>query len=388
MEVLRVPPYPISTKWDVPDANAPYIFEVEDLVDHSIEQTTLTSDANKQVTYIIPRAKAQYDRDFAVKIYDTDLYGEIVTESNLTIYRPYVDPNLLGTTAQEIYEYQEYEIIARSIIDTCLQEGSGTGGAFYNHKLVVQRTGEGNDYFPVWHPVNRVLKVYENNVLVYDAENSPIGISIQNVDVTNNIVTLTTTITHGFQAGQSISISGVSPTKFNGTFTIIETPTATTFTLDNTYVGATDNEAITTRGGVESVWAYQYKPSLDNSAIMRMEFGEYNRMEQTPVNILSGVGDIGYYGFYPIAFPKGYDYIFIVDAGFKAVPPDVELAIKMLIEDIKCGKNDYYNRFVTEYSTDSFDVKFAPQFLEGTGNMIVDKILSNYKGTLIKPGLL
>jgi hypothetical protein len=26
--------------------------------------------------------------------------------------------------------------------------------------------------------------------------------------------------------------------------------------------------------------------------------------------------------------------------------------------------------------------------LEGTGNMIVDKILGNYKGTLIKPGLL
>jgi hypothetical protein len=111
-------------------------------------------------------------------------------------------------------------------------------------------------------------------------------------------------------------------------------------------------------------------------------------MEQTPLNLQPGVGDIGFYGYYPIAFPRGYDYIFIVDAGFKAVPPDVEIAIKMLIEDIKCGKNDYYNRFITEYSTDQFDIKFAPQFLEGTGNMIVDKILSNYKGTLIKPGLL
>ena len=60
----------------------------------------------------------------------------------------------------------------------------------------------------------------------------------------------------------------------------------------------------------------------------------------------------------------------------------------MLIEDIKCGNNDYYNRFIMEYKTDQFDLKFAPQFLEGTGNMIVDKILSNYKGTLIKPGLL
>ena len=388
MEVLRVPPYPISTTWDVPAANATYIFEVEDLVDHSIERTTLTSSSGKKLTYVIPRAKAQYDRDFAVKIYETDIYGEIVTESNLTIYRPYVDPNMLATTTADIAAYKEYEIIARSIIDTYLQEGSGTGGAFYNHKLIIQRTGEGNDYFPVWHPVNRVLKVYENNVLVYDAENTPNGIAIQNVDVTSGVLTLTTTISHGFLTGQTVTISGVTPTKFNGTFTITGVPTSTTFTLDNTSIGATDNEAITARGGVESVWAYQYRPSLDNSAILRMEFGEYNRMEQTPLNLPSGTGDIGFYGYYPIVFPRGYDYIFIVDAGFKAVPPDVEIAIKMLIEDIKCGNNEYYNRFITEYSTDQFDLKFAPQFLEGTGNMIVDKILSNYKGTLIKPGLL
>ena len=388
MEVLRVPPYPISTSWTVPDANSSYIFEVEDLVDHSIERTELTSDGSSKLTYTIPRAKAQYDREFAVKIYDTDLYGEIVLESNLTVYRPYVDPNLLATTTQDIAEYKQYEIIARSIIDTYLQEGSGTGGAFYNHKLIIQRTGEGNDYFPVWHPVNRVLKVYENNVLVYDAENTPIGISLQNVDVTSGVLTLTTTISHGFQVGQIVTISGVSPEKFNGTFYVTAVPTSTTFSVDNTDIAATDNEAITSRGGVESIWEYTYKPTLDNSAIMRVQDGIYNRMEQSPLTLPPGIGDLGFYGYYPIAFPRGYDYIFIVDAGFKAVPPDVEIAIKMLIEDIKCGNNDYYNRFVTQYSTDQFDIKFAPQFLEGTGNMIVDKILSNYKGTLIKPGLL
>lgn len=388
MEVLRVPPYPISTYWDVPSANAVYVFEVEDMVDHFIERTTLTSSAGKKLTYIIPRTKAQFDRDFSVKIYETDIYGEIILEDNLTIYRPYVNPNTLATTAQDILDYKKYEITARSIIDTFLGEGSGTGGAFYNHKLVIQKTGEGNDYFPVWHPINRVLKVYENNVLVYDAENIPIGIAIQNVVVSDSSLTLSTTISHGFQTGQTVLIAGVTPTKFNGTFTITAISSATTFTIDNTYVSALNNETITTRGGVESVWTYQYKPTLDNSAIARMEFGEYNRMEQTPVNVLSGIGDIGFYGFYPIAFPKGYDYIIIADVGFKAIPADVEIAVKMLIEDIKCGNNDYYNKFVTEFSTDSFDVKFAPQFLEGTGNMIVDKILNNYKGTLIKPGLL
>jgi len=388
MEVLRVPPYPISTIWDVPTANAAYIFEVEDLVDHSIERISLTSSATKKLTYIIPRAKAQFDRDFAVKIYETDIYGEIVLEDNLTIYRPYVNPNNLATTTQDILDYQKYEITARSIIDTYLQEGSGTGGAFYNHKLIIQRTGEGNDYFPVWHPINRVLKVYENNVLVYDAENIPIAISNQNVNVTGSVLTLSTNISHGFQTEQKITISGVTPTKFNGTFTITGTPTITTFTVDNSIIAATNNETITARGGVQSIWDYTYQPTLDNSAIMQTQIDLYNRTEQTPLNLPGAIGDIGFYGYYPIAFPKGYDYIFIIDAGYKAIPPDVEIATKMLIEDIKCGNNDYYNRFVTEYSTDQFDIKFAPQFLEGTGNMIVDKILNNYKGNLIKPGLL
>jgi hypothetical protein len=60
----------------------------------------------------------------------------------------------------------------------------------------------------------------------------------------------------------------------------------------------------------------------------------------------------------------------------------------MLIDDLKCGRNDYYNRFVTQYSTDQFDIKFSAQMLEGTGNMVVDKILNGYKGSVIKPGLI
>lgn len=386
MEVLRVPPYPITTTWDVPDANHIYVFQVEDMVDHSIENTILTSTSNSQVNYVVPRSKAQFDRDFAVKIYDLDLYGEVVLESNLTIYRPYVDPNLLGTTVQEIYEYKEYEIIARSIIDTYLLEGSGNGGAFYNHKLILQRTGEGNDYFPVWHPVNRVLKVYENNVLVYDAENSPVGLALQTVDVVDNIVTLTTVNTHGFLSGQTVMISGVTPDTFNGLFTVIDVPTATTLTLKNTNVA--DGDEIITRGSIESVWEHNYKPTLDNSAIYRVETDVYDRAQNMPPRIPTAAGDLGYYGYTNIAFPQGWDYTFILDAGFKAVPPDVEIATKMLIEDIKCGNNDYWKRFVQEYDTDQFTIKYAPQFLEGTGNMIVDKILSNYKGTLIKPGIL
>jgi len=317
MEVLRVPPYPITTTWDVPAANAIYTVYVEDLVDHSFETSIVTSNANSQIQYILPRAKVQFDRDFLFRVHEVNISGEIVIESNLTVYRPYVDPNMLGTTATEIAEYKELEIVARSIIDTYLQEGSATGGAFYNHKLIIQQIGQGTDYFPLWHNTNRVLKVYENNVLVYDYD-------------------------------------------------------------------------------TKADWAFQYAVTLDNTSVYRfptseltIAASEYNRLEYNPTRLPPAIGDLGFYGGgYGVAFPRGYDYVIIVDAGYKAIPPDVELAAKYLIEDIKCGNNDYWKRFITQYSTDQFNVKFAPQFLEGTGNIIVDKILSNYKGNLLKPGII
>ena len=96
----------------------------------------------------------------------------------------------------------------------------------------------------------------------------------------------------------------------------------------------------------------------------------------------------GFFGNVGAAFPSGFDYTFILDAGYKIVPSDVQKATQMLIVDIQNNANDYYRRFVSEYSTDQFDLKCAPQFLRGTGNNIVDKILDNYKGNVINPGLV
>jgi hypothetical protein len=309
MEILRVPPYPITTTWTVPEANHAYLIYVEDVVDHSVETVEVTSSSQSTVEYILPRSKVEFDRDFALKIYDTDLLGDIVTESNLTVYRPYVDPNTLGSTPTEVEDYKKWEIIARSIMDAYLGNDSATGEGFYNHKLIVQGVGDGADYFPIWHNPKRVLKVYENNVLVYDYDTR--------VD-----------------------------------------------------------------------WEQQYIISPNNASIMRFLTGTYNRFESTPVSLPVATGDLQYYGHGGMSFPRGYDYVFVLDVGYKAVPPDIEIAAKMLIEDLKCGNNDYYKRFVTAYSTDQFDIKFAPQFLGGTGNNIVDKILNGYKGNVFKPGII
>jgi hypothetical protein len=309
MEVLRLPPYPITTTWDVPEADHTYVIYVEDVVDHSFETTEVTSSEGSKIEYVLPRSKVQFDRDFVFRVYDTDIDGEIVIDSNLTVYRPYVDPATLGTTASEIAEYKRLEIVARAMMDAYIGNDSATGEGFYNHKQVIMQVGQGTDYFPVWHNVKRVLKAYENNVLVYDYD-----------------------------------------------------------TKDD--------------------WDYQYAITLDNSAIYRGETGTFNRLEQNPARLPIGAGDLGYYGRKGAAFPKGYDYTFILDVGYKAVPPDVEQAAIMLIDDLKCGRNEYWKRFVTQYNTDQFDIKFAPAFLGGTGNLMVDRILDNYKGNVFKPGIL
>lgn len=309
MEVLRVPPYPIVTTWDVPEANADYTIYVEDVVDHSYETEEVTSDGNSQITYTLPRSKVQFDRDFVFRVYDTDLNGEIVIDSNLTVYRPYVDPNMLGTTASEIAEYKRWEIIARSIIDSYLGNDSATGEGFYNHKLIIQGIGDGTDYFPIWHNPKKILRVYENNVLVFDADTA-------------------------------------------------------------------------------SDWESQYVIAPNNSAIMRVYTGLYNRSESTPARLPVATGDIAWMGRAAMSFPKGFDYTFVLDVGYKAVPPDIEIATTMLIEDLKCGNNEYFKRFVSQYKTDQFDIKYAKEYLGGTGNNVVDKILNGYKGSVFKPGII
>jgi hypothetical protein len=302
MEVMRVPPYPITTTWTLPIANYTYVQVVEDLVDHSVVETTVQSNANGIITYVLPLDKVNFDRKFYIKFYDTAKVN-ILHEENLDIIRPYVNANKIGDTASEVSEYRMHELLARAIIDTIIPNG------FYNQKQVIQAVGQGADYFPLWHDTNKILKVYENNVLVYDV-NTPL----------TNIC--------------------------------------------------------------------DYVITLDNSAVQRVLTGNWNRAENAPLNLPISTGDLGYYGYNTVSFPAGYDYTFIVDAGYKTIPSDVEIATRALIEDIKCGKLDYYKRYVTSYNTDQFTIEFDKAVFSGTGNMLVDKILDKYSNTILKPGII
>ena len=307
MEILRVPPYPLTTTWNLPDANYGYIVYVEDLVDHSIEETVIFSDESGIVTYTLPLTKIQFDRQFLIRFYDAE-HEHIIYESNLDIIRPYVDPAELGTTPSEIKEYKMYELIARSIIDTYTNNG------FYNHKSIIIAQGNGLDYMPIWRDANRVLKVYENNILIYD---------VDAVDPATN--------------------------------------------------------------------AYNFSITLDNSAIQKTSNEEYKRLSATdPTQTLPiSRGDIMFEerrsgG----AFHNGYDYLFVLDEGYRAIPPDVTSAATMLINDLKCGNLDYYKKYISGYNTDQFRIQFDKKMLDGTGNFIVDKMLEKYIKSILKFGVL
>jgi hypothetical protein len=135
---------------------------------------------------------------------------------------------------------------------------------------------------------------------------------------------------------------------------------------------------------------YQYAITPDKTAIQRVRADvlELNRYESTAQKLPVASGDLGYYGYEGISFPSGYDYTFVVDHGYLNVPEDVEYAAKLLIEDLKCGKLDYYKRYVTAYNTDQFRIQFDKSMLGGTGNFLVDKILDKYVKTIVKPGII
>jgi hypothetical protein len=296
MEILRVPSSTIAyTVTGLTPGD--YGYSVVDLADHSVSTGEVTVTSDSQIVSIsLP--------DNIDGAYEVSIAG---TTEVVDVIRPYVDPTVLGTTATEVEEYKINEMVARSIIDTKITKG------FYNKKIAIQGLGQGSDFFPLWEKVNSILKVYENDVLVYDS------------------------------------------------------------TAENN--------------------TYSYYITLDASAIYRVDPSDLpgdtiNRIDYRPLVLPTSSGDLGYMGGRTVAFPDGYNYTFIVDAGNKNIPSDIIQATKMLIEDLKCGKLEYYKRYMTAYNTDQFRIQFDKTMLDGTGNFIVDKILEKYENTITKPGVL
>jgi hypothetical protein len=325
--ILRIPPYPLSVSYTVPESNTSYILSIDDVLEQSELVEYVTSDSNSKITYSLNGDFTKYDKSYSVKIYEDLLEnddilldrGNIVVEDNLQIERPYVNPNTLGTTSTEIREYTQHEGLARAIIDSVVD------GFYYSRKFL-EVVGQQTDYIPLWDRTHKIVRAYENSLLVYDVSNP-----------------------EGPILGQ-----------YN-------------------YIITTDKSAIT-------------KDPV--TAISSM-----NRAERSPLRIPLASSDS--YGLFDtedsgntqtitpgVGFPSGTDYVFLLEIGYPVVPIDIQDATRLLIDDIKCGKLDYYKRYVKNYSTDQFKIEYDKRMMEGTGNIIVDKILSKYVNSITRPGVL
>jgi len=328
MQILRLPPYPLSVTYTVPDANADYIIVIENVAEQTEVEEAVESNASKEITYSLDGNFVKYDKSYALTIYEdggssgeTLVRGDIVVEDNLEIMRPYVDPTPLATsgTASDIALYKSYENLARAIIDSIV-------GGFYYNRTYLEVVGQGNDYLPLWKKTHKLLKVYENAELVYDidAEDGPA-------------------------------------------------------LVEYTFLITKDKTAIT-------------KDPLENvDSINRAE----RRYSRIPVGVSDSMSlfdteDSGNtQTIVPgVAFSEGADYIILAETGYKVVPYDIQDATLMLIDDIKCGRLDYYKRYVKNYSTDQFKIEYDKILFQGTGNILVDKILDKYKENIIRPGVL
>jgi hypothetical protein len=303
MEILRVPPY-LNVSFEaltVPAGftNATVSIVVTDLADLSETITSAQVSTGQKVSVSLP---GLYDSSYRVQVLTSESVP--LADETVELVRPYVDPSSQGDLPSEISAYAEKEELARAVIDSIVPDG------FYLKKTVLEITGLGLDYLPIWVDAKKILKVYENNVLVFDAE---------------------------------------SP--------------ETSRTL--------------------------YRISDDKTAIIEDYVGTFNRREGAPQELPASPSDyvdLAYFG--SRGFPHTYDYRVVLEYGVYAVPSDIARATLLLIEDIECGKLEYYKRYVSAYNTDQFRIQFDRQSFEGTGNLIVDKILSKYIKSIRKIGVL
>jgi hypothetical protein len=303
MEILRLLPYQnVEVEFTIPAAyvsNEQFTATITDLADLSSTTQTVTDNAAYVWTITL---SGKYDSDYRVVI--TDASGDIIHDDTYQVRRPYLDSNTLAETASDIAAKALNEELARAIIDSVIPQG------FYYKKTTFETTGLGADYLPLWVDAKKILQVYENNVLIYDASN----------------------------------------------------PTA---------------------------YVRNFEITKDKTAITQTYVGELNRGESADLILPAGSTDyldlnFGIWG----GFPKTYDYRVVVESGYTSVPSDIARAVSLLITDIECGQLDYYKRYVTAYNTDQYKLQFDKQSFEGTGNILVDKILSKYAKSITRLGVL
>jgi hypothetical protein len=303
MEILRVAENITSDGVEVTirvpgdHTESDHVLSITDLSDFSISEQEVVTAGGESLTFHLDK---NFDNSYDVELL---LDGDVIFSESYEVVRPYLDPYAVAETATEIAEIRKLERLSRAIVDSFLDNID-----FYNKKVIYEVTGNGLDLMPVWKDVNKVLKVYENNELVYDAD-------------------------------------------------------------------AEENPFI-------------FALTKDKSAIYKVVSGANNVIDARVPSM--PVSPTDYIDLSPTraTFRTGNDFAFVLDIGYKTLPSSVVDATEMLVDDLKCGRLDYFQRYVTSYNTDQYRIQFDKKVLEGTGNILVDKILEKYRKSITRVGVL
>jgi hypothetical protein len=328
MQILRLPPYPLTISYDVPLPNTNYILVINESARNVNDVTqNVVSTSGSKIEYTLPDQFNSYDESYYLAIYEriNGLPGDIVVEDNLEIMRPYVDPTTLArnngaVTATEITQYTQWEALARAIIDSIVP------GGFYYERSWYETNGNGTDYLGVWDRVYKIAKAYENNELVWDSTEDPAALFEWNYLLTKDKTAIIK--------------------EWNQQMT-------------DSYIRQVGTPKGVPLGESDSVYLYD--------------------TEDSPVTLAVIPG---------VTFPITFNYLFSLETGYKVVPYDIKDAITMLIDDIKCGRMEYHKRYILDYSTDQYKIKIDKSALSGTGNILVDRILEKYITNFGTPGVL
>jgi hypothetical protein len=171
MEISRTQPFPLTFTQSGFEADTEYVLCILD--DHAVDLVEIISpsDSDGIISIDLPNYFSRYDDEYRGEIYynlsmtpeTTILRGDLVWVDTITVMRPYVSPLTIAETPEDIANAVIYEEIARAIINSI------TGGFMYKRE-VVEAVGLGNDYLSVPFRLNRIVRVYENDLIVYDAE--------------------------------------------------------------------------------------------------------------------------------------------------------------------------------------------------------------------------
>jgi hypothetical protein len=326
MEILRKTPFPLILVQEGLDASTEYVACFLTSHGRDLIEVGDESDSNGDLSITLPDFFSRYDDTYLLEVYES--LG--IDENDKHIRGPLKVIDSL-TVIRPYFDVTpmsektgEDEESLRMYESISRSIINAFTNGFEYKRSVHEVIGNGSDYMPVPFRLNRVLKVLENSSVVFNVEEDS------------------------------------SPSE--RTYIVTPDHTAVTLAVSGPYG----------YNRMDSRPVVPYLPASDS-------FTLYNTNDSP--NIIQNMKGSPF-------FPEGWDYTFVLETGWAAIPQEIQYASRLLINDLKCDNLPYANAYISEYKSDQFSIKFEAQAFERTGNGIVDNILEKYKTPMGRMGVL